>query len=395
MQMMVLQGGAGFSKAVKERAKLRVAIDGPSGAGKTYTALVLATMIARNEGKRIAFVDTERGSASLYADKFDFDVLELNSYSPKNYTNAIHSAEESGLFSVIVLDSMSHAWEGEGGALDLVDKASKRMQSENRFVGWKDVTPLQREFVDTMLMTSLHVIGTMRSKMEYVLEKDEKTGKNTVKKVGMAPIQRQGMEYEFTLVGDMDVNHNFIVSKTRIEELDGWIQQKPTERDFQIIMDWLKKGATPEVHRVVVPVAVTEEVKQNTSAPAQKPAIPRPYTPEQLKERLFQIADAQRQSGANDKPIDISLLVGMTTIINDAIDSVDTTNLIGASEITQWLAGTPDLAICEPAIYNAFAKWMAPKQVEGNWNAGEIVTSEILGVIGAVDTELDTVSKEG
>jgi len=376
--MMVLQGGQGFAKAVKERARLRLAIDGPSGAGKTYTALVLATMIARNEGKRIAFVDTERGSASLYADKFDFDVLELNSFSPKNYTNAIISAEESGLYCCIVLDSLSHAWEGEGGALDMVDKSAKRMQTENRFVGWKDVTPVQREMVDTMLMTELHVIGTMRSKMEYVLEKDEKTGKTYPKKIGLAPIQRQGLEYEFTLVGDMDVNHNFIVSKTRIEELDGWIKQKPTERDFQIIMDWLKSGAEITPHRVVVPVSVAEEPKP-APAKAPAPAIKRPYTPDQLRERLYQIAQT---IPVPTTPPDTGVMVG---VINDVIDSVEVQNPIGVSEVLEWLTGEKTFEEMPENVVATFSKWMSPKLDNGMVTVSEDVTNELLGVVGIVD----------
>jgi energy-coupling factor transporter ATP-binding protein EcfA2 len=375
--MMVPQNSQGFAKAVKQRARLRLAIDGPSGAGKTYTALVLATMIAKNEGKRIAFVDTERGSASLYADKFDFDVLELNSFSPKNYTNAIISAEESGLFSVIVLDSMSHAWEGEGGALDMVDKSAKRMQTENRFVGWKDVTPVQREMVDTMLMTELHVIGTMRSKMEYVLEKNG--DKTVVRKVGMAPIQRQGMEYEFTLVGDMDTDHNFIVSKTRIEELDGWIKQKPTERDFQIIMDWLKKGEEikPQERKVVVPVETKNE--KPAVAPAPAPSIKRPYTPDQLKERLYQIAQT---IPVPTTPIDTQVMVG---VINDVIDSVEVANPIGVDEVLEWLSGEKTFEAMPENVVATFSKWMSPKLDNGMVTVSEDVTNELLGVVGIVD----------
>jgi KaiC/GvpD/RAD55 family RecA-like ATPase len=109
-EIMVTQ----FQKATKKQSHLRMAIDGSSGAGKTYTALVAATEIAKSRKGRIAVIDTERGSASLYSDIFDFDVLELTDFSPRNYVEAIHAAEGAG-YPVIVIDSLSHAWEGEGG----------------------------------------------------------------------------------------------------------------------------------------------------------------------------------------------------------------------------------------------------------------------------------------
>ena len=111
-----------FTKATKQEAKLRLALAGPSGSGKTYTALQIATHL----GGPIALVDTERGSARKYADLFSFDVLELDSFHPERYIEAIHEAEEAG-YAVLILDSLSHAWAGKDGALELVDKAAKRL----------------------------------------------------------------------------------------------------------------------------------------------------------------------------------------------------------------------------------------------------------------------------
>lgn len=230
-----------FVKATKKRAKARIAIDGPSGSGKTYTALVAATVLA--EGGRIAVVDTERGSASLYSDKFAFDVVELSEFNPRNYVDAIEAAESGG-YAVIVLDSLSHAWEGEGGALDLVDRAAKRSQAGNTYTAWKDVTPLHRKLVDAMLQSPCHIVATMRSKTEYVLESVEKNGRTVQmpRKVGMAPIQRQGMEYEFTLVCDMDIDHNLAVSKSRCDVLADKVEQKPGAKFFRVFLDWLNSG---------------------------------------------------------------------------------------------------------------------------------------------------------
>lgn len=374
----MVMSNLGFSKAVKERAKLRLAIDGPAGSGKTWTALTLATTIAKNEGGRIAVLDTERGSASLYADCFDFDVVELTNFNPRNYTNVIHSAEKAGIYSVLVLDSLTHAWDAEGGALDLVDQASKRNQGENRFVGWKDVTPLQREMVDAMLQSTLHIVATMRSKMEYIIEKDPQTGKNTVKKVGMAPIQRQGLEYEFSLVADMDTNHNFIVSKTRIAELDNWVKLKPTADDFQVIMDWLKSGAEPVKKTTYVPPAPEKPVPAPVKAePKDVSKIQRPYSPVQLSERLQQIADASDPGNVDD-------MVRVGAIVNDMIDSTDIGAGLLPSDIYQYLTGEGNLDQMDKKHVSAYMKWLNPKRVEGQWVTDQTAQTEILAVIQAL-----------
>lgn len=228
-----------FEKATKKKLKARVAIDGPSGSGKTYTALIAATALA--QGGKIAVIDTERGSASLYSDKFDFDVLELTTFSPAVYTQAIKAAEKAG-YEVIVIDSLSHAWEGEGGALDMADAATARMRSQNSYVAWREVTPVHREMVDTMLQSPAHIVATMRSKMEYVMERDAKSGKTLINKVGLAPIQRSGMEYEFTLVADMDLSNRLVVSKSRYEPYTGKTQIKPGIDFFQPFAEWLSRG---------------------------------------------------------------------------------------------------------------------------------------------------------
>lgn len=226
-----------FQKATRKQAKARVAIDGPAGSGKTYTSLIAAKSLAN--GGKIAVIDTERGSASLYADEFDFDVVELNNYNPRNYIQAIHEAERAG-YAVIVIDSMSHAWEGEGGVLDLHDAAVKRQKTENSFTAWKDVTPIHREFVDAMLQSPCHIIATMRAKMEYVQE--EVNGRKQVRKIGMAPVQRSGTEYEFTVVCDMDIEHTLTVTKSRCKPIADKVARLPNDTFFNVLRDWLNSG---------------------------------------------------------------------------------------------------------------------------------------------------------
>jgi hypothetical protein len=230
---------ATFKKATKKQSRLRMAIDGPSGSGKTFTGLTFACALAN--GGRVAVIDTERGSASKYADMFDFDVLELDNYHPQQYVDGIQAAEEAG-YDVILIDSLSHAWEGEGGVLDLHDQATKRQRTENSYTAWKDITPIHRKLVDAMLQSKCHIVATMRSKTEYVLVTNSQ-GKQEPKKVGMAPVQRQGMEYEFDIVADMDTDHNMIVSKSRCFAVADDVVNKPTSAWFQAVKTWLTDGA--------------------------------------------------------------------------------------------------------------------------------------------------------
>lgn len=247
-----------FTKATRRKARARVAIDGPAGSGKTYTALVAATSLAN--GGEIAVIDTERGSASLYADEFSFDVLELNDYSPRNYIQAIKAAEQNG-YSVIVIDSMSHAWEGQGGILDMHDAATKRQKTENSYTAWKDVTPIHREFVDTMLQSSCHIIATMRAKMKYSQEKDG-NGKTVIRKIGLAPVQRAGTEYEFTIVCDMDVEHTLSVSKSRCKPIADKVVRLPDITFFNVLRDWLEKGEVPLAIKPIEQDMTIEQARQ-------------------------------------------------------------------------------------------------------------------------------------
>ena len=239
-----------FQRATKTQAKLRMALDGPAGSGKTFTGLIAATAL-RNGGK-IAVIDTEHGSASKYADMFEFDVLQLSNFHPQHYIDGITAAEEAG-YSVILVDSLSHAWEGEGGVLQLHEEATKRQRTENSYTAWRDVTPIHRDLVEAILQSKCHVIATMRSKMDYVQTKGD-DGRTTIKKVGMAPVQRAGMEYEFDIVADLDVDHNMVISKTRCFSIADQVVSKPTAAWFGAIKSWLGEGAPAPVAERVGPL---------------------------------------------------------------------------------------------------------------------------------------------
>jgi hypothetical protein len=231
-----------FTKATKKERKARIALIGPSGSGKTYTALAIGSGL----GNKVAVIDTENGTSKLYSDDFDFFHVDLDTFAPQTYVEVIKVAEEQG-FDVIIIDSLSHAWMGKDGALEQVDKASKRYQGST-FAAWRDVTPHHNALVDAFVRCKAHLIVTMRAKTDYVVEKN-KEGKNTVRKVGLAPIQREGLEYEFDIVGDMDLDNNFIVTKTRFKDLNGAVINKPGKELALSIKKWLSDGAPEEVQQ--------------------------------------------------------------------------------------------------------------------------------------------------
>jgi len=226
----------GFKKATKSAAKLRLGLVGPAGSGKTMTAL----RIAHGLGGRVAVIDTERGSASLYSGEhgLDFDVLELDSYEAEHFIGAIRQAEQAG-YDVLIIDSLSHAWAGKGGILEFVDQAAKR-SGGGSFSGWRDATPRHNQLVDAILGAKLHVICTLRSKVEHVIE--QVNGRTQVRKVGLQPVQRDGLEYEFTVVGDVTQDHELIITKTRAAWLKDKIMREAGEELGQQLAAWLSDG---------------------------------------------------------------------------------------------------------------------------------------------------------
>ena len=215
------------------KAKLRLGITGPAGSGKTYGAL----QIAFGLGGRIVLIDTENGSGDLYAELGDYDVCTLEApYSVQKYLEAINLCEKSG-YNVIIIDSLSHAWAGSGGLLDMQGHLADSM---NSFSAWRKVTPLHNRLIDAMLSSKCHIIATMRSKTDYIQTENER-GRTEIKKVGLAPVQRDGMEYEFGLVFDLSMNHMATVSKDRTGLFDGKVFMLTTETG-EALREWLNTG---------------------------------------------------------------------------------------------------------------------------------------------------------
>lgn len=225
-----------FKKAERRQAKLKIAISGPSGSGKTYSALRLAKGI----GGKTAVIDTENGSASLYADRFDFDTLEIEPpYTSQKYVAAIDAAEKAG-YKVIVVDSFSHLWAGEGGTLD--QKSARDARGGSGFANWKEPKQAYGQAKNAILHSTSHIIVTLRSKQAYLQVEDG--GRTKIQKAGMDPIAEPGIEYEFTVVFDAQMDHKVQASKDRTALFVGEVFQV-TEDTGAKLMAWLA-GAKPQ-----------------------------------------------------------------------------------------------------------------------------------------------------
>jgi hypothetical protein len=232
-----------FTKATKYESKLRLALIGPAGSGKTYTALNIGQHLGDNP--KIALMDTEHGSASKYANLFEFDAVAPDSFSPTVYMDVIKAAEQGG-YDVLILDSLSHAWAGKDGILEFVDRETARSRSRNAFSeGWRKASPLHNQLIDALLAADLHLIVTMRSKMAYELQENEK-GKKVPVKIGLQPIQRDGMEYEFDVIGDLDQDNNLVVGKTRCPALAEQVYPKAGKDIADVLNAWLVGEKPPE-----------------------------------------------------------------------------------------------------------------------------------------------------
>jgi hypothetical protein len=240
-----------FHPATKAQARARIGLTGPAGSGKTYTALSIAAAL----GPKIALIDTEHGSASKYADEFQFDVLELDNFHPRRFVEAMDVAGRAG-YDVLIIDSASHEWYGAHGCLELVDREATAVKG-NRWAAWNKVTPLHNLFIEALHAVPMHLIVTLRTKMAYVEGTNDK-GNKVIEKVGMEAITRDGMEYELDIVGDLDLAHTLRVTKTRARTLDGAVLERPGADFAQVVHAWLSDGA---------PVAPPAAPKPASAAP--------------------------------------------------------------------------------------------------------------------------------
>lgn len=255
-----------FRKAERKQAKLKIGFSAPSGAGKTYSSLLVAYGIC-GDWNKIAVIDTENGSAELYSDLGEYSVCSITPpYTPQKYIDAIHEAVEAG-FEVLIIDSLSHAWSGEGGLLDMQDKAVKASKSGNSYTAWREITPQHNRLVDTILQSDIDIIITTRAKAEYVMS--DSNGKQVPKKVGLAPIFRDGLEYELTCFFDLSQDHIATASKDRTKLFDGQ-NFIPTAETGKQLANWRNGGVvTPAVPQRSKAKQIQELIQNTDVQPAQ------------------------------------------------------------------------------------------------------------------------------
>jgi len=264
-----------FSKAERTQLYLRCALFGPSGSGKTMTALRMAKGIADKMGCPMAVIDTEARSASKYADRFAFEVDNLDKKTIDNYLASMEAAKKAG-YKVLVIDSLSHAWRELTEEVDRITQASA---SKNSILSWGKVNPKQKRLVEAILNYPGHLIATMRSKTEWVIG-EGKDGKIAPEKLGLAPEQGKGIEYEFDLLIELKQNHHATITKDRTGKFQDETIEKPDE-DFGVALyDWLAEGSASPVVKEI-PEAKTTAV--NTTVPAKAKAALKPQASGELK----------------------------------------------------------------------------------------------------------------
>ena len=285
-----------FVKAEKSKAKLRMAIFGTAGSGKTFTALRVATGIAKALNSRIAVIDTERGSASKYADRFDFDTLELTPAKIENYTSAFTDAEKAG-YKVLVIDSMSHGWQE---LLEEIEALAKQRYNGNTFRAWGEGTPKQREFIDALLSFNGHVIATMRAKTDYIISDDGK-GKMKPQRVGLAPEQGKGIEYEFDLLAEINAEHYVTIIKDRTGKYQDKGIEKPGEEFGAELVAWLNEGA-----EIIEKPKVEEKPKEEKKQ--EKPPAKVPFKDLPVEQRLSWAIKKSGELGIKINMADLEIL---------------------------------------------------------------------------------------
>lgn len=235
-----------FQKASRKKAKIKLGLSAVSGGGKTYSALLIAFGLC-GDWSKIGVIDTENRSAELYSDLGEYNVLPLEApFSPERYIDAIKAGEKAG-FEVIIIDSITHEWDGKGGILNIADG-----MTGNSFTNWAKLTPRHQAFIDAILQSTSHVITTVRRKQDYEMTKDQ-NGKVQVQKAGLKEITREGFEYELTVNLELDQKHNATASKDRTGLFANKPHFIPSVETGKLIRQWCESGV--EVVPPVNPVA--------------------------------------------------------------------------------------------------------------------------------------------
>ncbi len=283
-----------LQKAERKRAHIKMGLQGPSGSGKTYSALLLAFGLIEDWSK-VAVIDTENHSSNLYAHLGGFNVLPLEApFTPERYIEAIRTCVTAGI-EVIIIDSISHEWEGSGGILD----THSRM-SGNSFTAWGKLTPRHNDFVQEILQCPVHIIATIRSKQDYVLV--DKNGKTVPEKVGLKGVTREGMDYEFTLVFELDIKHNAIATKDRTALFIDTAEFKITTATGKTILEWCNRGKEVSVDDITVRIGECKSIQELLSLYNMFPQFKEALKPEyETQKRRLLISQDITSKIANQK----------------------------------------------------------------------------------------------
>lgn len=240
-------------KATRQKVKLRIGLSGAAGTGKTYSALLLAFGIT-GDWSKIAVIDTENGSADLYSHLGEYNVYSLAApFAPERYIAAIKDCERAGM-EVIIIDSITHEWDGKGGCLQIQEQLGGRYQD------WAKVTPRHQAFISSILESNCHIITTVRRKQDYEMTKSS-SGKIEVTKVGLKEITREGFEYELSLNLEIDITHHAKASKDRTELFVDKPEFKITSETGKLLLDWCNQGQEPvKTLTAIMPKAFTGEL---------------------------------------------------------------------------------------------------------------------------------------
>lgn len=281
--------------AQRKRAKIKMGLQGPSGSGKTYSALLVAFGLC-NDWTKIAVVDTEHGSANLYAHLGKYNVMGLSvPFTPEKYMDAIAICEKAGM-EVIILDSLSHEWEY------IVDYHSSL--TGNSFTNWGKVTPRHNAFVQRILQSPCHMICTLRTKQDYVLT--EKNGRQVPEKVGLKSVQRDGVDYELTLSFDLDIKNMATASKDRTGLFYGKPEQKLSVQTGEQILDWCNSGAEITVDDVSQRIGDITSIQELLRLYEQYPQFQQTLKPEFEQQKRRIIVNREVTKHLADEPVSLN-----------------------------------------------------------------------------------------
>lgn len=282
--------------ALRKRAKIKMGLQGPSGSGKSFSALQIAKGICL-KWESVAVIDTENGSSELYSHLGPYQVLQLTApFTPERYIEAIATCESAGM-EVIILDSVTHEWE------NLIDTHAS--MTGNSFTNWSKITPRHNAFIQRILQSTCHIICTVRTKQDYTLV--ERNGRMIPEKVGLKSVQRDGLEYEFTLTFDLDIKNNATASKDRTGLFFGKPECKLSEKTGELIRNWCNAG-DEDLDSLRKRIGETRNLQELVDLFNAYPSLQEVLKPEfQKRKKLLQVRqDVMSKLISNNPPLNLN-----------------------------------------------------------------------------------------